>query len=266
MANAHRARKRFGQNFLNNEQTIQRLVSAISPQPQDQLIEIGPGLAAMTQPLLERVDKMEVIELDRDLIQRLQQLDPSGSKLIIHQGDALKFDFSDTADARRVVGNLPYNISTPIIFHLLEHLLCIVDMHFMLQKEVVDRICARPGERNFGRLSAMVQSQCCAQSLFEIHPQDFTPAPKVTSAFMRLSPHPQPLVSAHLREDFAQMVKLVFTQPRKTLANNLKKTLSLEQIEALDIDPSTRPQNLHIEQLIQLTQCKKNSCQKNSLK
>jgi len=257
MANAHRARKRFGQNFLNNEQTIQRLVSAISPQPQDQLIEIGPGLAAMTQPLLERVDKMEVIELDRDLIQRLQQLDPSCRKLIIHQGDALKFDFSDTAYARRVVGNLPYNISTPIIFHLLEHLPCIVDMHFMLQKEVVDRICARPGERNFGRLSAMVHSQCHAESLFEIQPQDFTPAPKVTSAFMRLSPHPQPLVSAHLRQDFAQMVKLVFTQPRKTLANNLKKTLTIEQIEALDIDPSTRPQNLHIEQLIKLTKYRK---------
>ena len=257
MPNPHKARKRFGQNFLNNEQTIQRLVSAISPHPQDQLIEIGPGLAAMTQPLLRRVDKMEVIELDRDLVKRLQQLDPSGNKLIIHQGDALKFDFSNTPYARRVVGNLPYNISTPIIFHLLKHLTYIVDMHFMLQKEVVDRICARPGERNFGRLSAMVHSQCHAESLFEIQPQDFTPAPKVTSAFMRLSPHPQPLVSAHLRQDFAQMVKLVFTQPRKTLANNLKKTLTIEQIEALDIDPSTRPQNLHIEQLIKLTKFRK---------
>ena len=257
MPNPHKARKRFGQNFLNNEQTIQRLVSAISPHPQDQLIEIGPGLAAMTQPLLRRVDKMEVIELDRDLVKRLQQLDPSGNKLIIHQGDALKFDFSNTPYARRVVGNLPYNISTPIIFHLLKHLTYIVDMHFMLQKEVVDRICARPGERNFGRLSAMVHSQCHAESLFEIQPQDFTPAPKVTSAFMRLSPHPQPLVSAHLRQDFAQMVKLVFTQPRKTLANNLKKTLTVEQIEALDIDPSTRPQNLHIEQLIKLTKYRK---------
>jgi 16S rRNA (adenine1518-N6/adenine1519-N6)-dimethyltransferase len=257
MPNPHKARKRFGQNFLNNEQTIQRLVSAISPHPQDQLIEIGPGLAAMTQPLLRRVDKMEVIELDRDLVKRLQQLDPSGNKLIIHQGDALKFDFSNTPYARRVVGNLPYNISTPIIFHLLKHLTYIVDMHFMLQKEVVDRICARPGERNFGRLSAMVHSQCHAESLFEIQPQDFTPAPKVTSAFMRLSPHPQPLVSAHLRQDFAQMVKLVFTQPRKTLANNLKKTLTIEQIEALDIDPSTRPQNLHIEQLIKLTKYRK---------
>lgn len=257
MPNPHKARKRFGQNFLNNEQTIQRLVSAISPHPQDQLIEIGPGLAAMTQPLLRRVDKMEVIELDRDLVKRLQQLDPSGNKLIIHQGDALKFDFSNTPYARRVVGNLPYNISTPIIFHLLKHLTYIVDMHFMLQKEVVDRICARPGERNFGRLSAMVHSQCHAESLFEIQPQDFTPAPKVTSAFMRLSPHPQPLVCAHLRQDFAQMVKLVFTQPRKTLANNLKKTLTIEQIEALDIDPSTRPQNLHIEQLIKLTKYRK---------
>jgi len=257
MPNPHKARKRFGQNFLNNEQTIQRLVSAISPHPQDQLIEIGPGLAAMTRPLLRRVDKMEVIELDRDLVKRLQQLDPSGNKLIIHQGDALKFDFSNTPYARRVVGNLPYNISTPIIFHLLKHLTYIVDMHFMLQKEVVDRICARPGERNFGRLSAMVHSQCHAESLFEIQPQDFTPAPKVTSAFMRLSPHPQPLVSAHLRQDFAQMVKLVFTQPRKTLANNLKKTLTIEQIEALDIDPSTRPQNLHIEQLIKLTKYRK---------
>lgn len=259
MSNAHRARKRFGQNFLNNEQTIQRLVSAISPQPQDQLLEIGPGLAAMTKPLLTRVDRMEVIELDRDLIQGLQQLDPAGNKLIIHQGDALKFDFSKAANARRIVGNLPYNISTPIIFHLLEHLAHIVDMHFMLQKEVVDRICALPGDRNFGRLSAMVQSQCSATSLFEIPPQDFTPAPKVISAFMRLNPHPQPLVSTHLRKDFAQLVKLAYTQPRKTLANNLKKTLTVKQIEALNIDPSTRPQNLCVEQLVKLTECVQNS-------
>jgi 16S rRNA (adenine1518-N6/adenine1519-N6)-dimethyltransferase len=255
MSNAHRARKRFGQNFLNNDQTIQRLVSAISPQKADRLLEIGPGLAAMTEPLMARVEKMEVIELDRDLIAGLTKFDPSGDRLIIHQGDVLKFDFSTTSSPRRVVGNLPYNISTPIIFHLLDSLEHIVDMHFMLQKEVVDRICAAPGERHFGRLSAMVQSQCSAISLFEINPQNFTPAPKVISAFMRLTPHAQPLVAQSLRPNFAKMVKYAFTQPRKTLANNLKKTLDVTQIEALGIDPTTRPQNLTIDNLVKLAEC-----------
>ena len=250
MSNAHRARKRFGQNFLNNEPIIQQLVAAIAVKPDDHVLEIGPGLAAMTRPLLAQLAQLEVIELDRDLVTHLENLSSAAHQLIIHQGDALEFDFSAATHRRRVVGNLPYNISTPLIFHLLDHLENIVDMHFMLQKEVVDKICAVSGDRNFGRLSAMVQSQCQVVSLFAIGPENFTPAPKVNSAFLRLIP--QPRVPEHLRSQFANVVRLAFTQPRKTLANNLKPHISSEQIESLELSPSTRPQNLSITDLVKL--------------
>ena len=255
MSNGHKARKRFGQNFLNNEHIIQRLVAAIAVKADDHVLEIGPGLAAMTQPLLAQLPRMEVIELDRDLVADLKKLSSHEHQLIMHQGDALKFDFSASPHPRRVVGNLPYNISTPLIFHLLDHLEHVVDMHFMLQKEVVDKICAVSGDRNFGRLSSMVQSQCQVVSLFDIGPENFTPAPRVNSAFLRLMPHPQPLVPEHLRLQFANLVRLAFTQPRKTLANNLKPHISSDQIESLELSPSIRPQNLSIADLLKLAQC-----------
>lgn len=252
MSSSHKARKRFGQNFLNNDHIIQRLVSAIAVKSDDHVLEIGPGLAAMTRPLLARLSSMEVIELDRDLIDDLAKLSDAEHKLIIHQGDVLEFDFGTSQHPRRVVGNLPYNISTPLIFHLLDHLDRIVDMHFMLQKEVVDRICATSGARNFGRLSVMVQSQCQVESLFDISPENFTPAPKVNSAFLRLTPHQQPLVPNNLKQHFAHVVRLAFTQPRKTLANNLKPYIKCDQIEKLELSANIRPQCLTIPDLVNL--------------
>ena len=248
----HRARKRFGQNFLVDTTIIQSLVKAISPLPSDKMIEIGPGLGALTTPLINKLDHLEVIELDRDLIKQLEVLKNESNKLTIYEADALKFDFSSAEYPRRIVGNLPYNISTPLIFHLLEHIHSIIDMHFMLQNEVVDRICATSGNRNFGRLSVMVQTKCHTQKLIPIPAQSFSPAPKVESAFMRLTPLEQPLVPAHLEQSFTKIVQICFSQPRKTINNNLKNFLSQNEIVDLGIDPSIRPQHLKIENLLSL--------------
>lgn len=254
----HRPRKRFGQNFLVDPTTIQSLISAIAPKKSDDILEIGPGLGALTSPLLKRVDRLEVVELDRNLINHLTQLETSDKELIIHQYDALKFDFSSTEIPRRIVGNLPYNISTPLIFHLLDHLDCVVDMHFMLQKEVVERICAQSGNRNFGRLAAMVQSKCTALRLIEVPPEKFSPAPKVTSAFLRLTPRDSRLVPAELETTFKEVVKDSFSQPRKTITNNLKDNFSQKMIEAADVDPSIRPQQLRLDDLLRLAKLKQN--------
>lgn len=221
--------------------------------PSDNIIEIGPGLGALTKPLLNKVDRIEVVELDRDLIHELNNLSEQENKLTVHQADALEFDFSQSPFPRRVVGNLPYNISTPLIFHLLEHIGSVIDMHFMLQNEVVDRICARNGDRNYGRLSVMVQVQCETQKLIHVPAESFSPAPKVESAFIRLTPREQPLVPESIQPQFKKMVQTCFTQPRKTINNNLKDTLEQDEIIKAGIDPSLRPQNLSIENLIALT-------------
>lgn len=250
----HRARKRFGQNFLVDPIIIQSLVSAIAPKSDDDILEIGPGLGALTRPLLSKVDQLEVVELDRDLIQQLQQLNSTDKTIVVHQCDALKFNFSCPEKPRRVVGNLPYNISTPLIFYLLDNLSSIIDMHFMLQKEVVDKICAPSGSRNFGRLSAMVQSKCTTQALIDVPAQSFSPAPKIMSAFIRLTPHPNALIPIELEANFKAIVQQCFSQPRKTLVNNLKKTLTASEIASADIDPTIRPQQLTLNNLITLAQ------------
>ncbi len=250
----HRARKRFGQNFLVDDNIIQSLMTAISPQPDDQIIEIGPGLGALTQPLLNKVNHLEVVELDRDLILDLEQLQTKTNKLTIHQSDALKFNFSQTNNPRRIVGNLPYNISTPLIFHLLEYIDSIVDMHFMLQNEVVDRLCANSGDRNFGRLSVMVQAQCKTQKLIHVPAESFSPKPKVESAFIHLTPHKQSPVPQHLTSEFKQIVQTCFSQPRKTVNNNLKKILSQSNLLDAGIDPGSRPQQLTLENFIALAE------------
>ena len=255
----HRARKRFGQNFLVDPTIIQSLVSAISPRKTDNILEIGPGLGALTKPLLSKVDRLEVVELDRDLIEQLKQLNSQEKTVIVHQDDALKFDFTDPANPRRIVGNLPYNISTPLIFHLLDQLPSIIDMHFMLQKEVVSRICAPSGSRNFGRLSAMVQSKCVAQQLMDVPANSFSPAPKVTSAFVRLTPHEQRLFSPDLENTFKVVVQKCFSQPRKTLSNNLKDAISHDQMTMIGIDPSIRPQQLTLDNLVALSKIHKNT-------
>ena len=250
---AHRPRKRFGQNFLIDSNIIQSLVTAINPKSSDNILEIGPGLGALTKPLLNMVEELEVIEFDRDLINELKNINNLTGKLTIHEFDALKFNFSQTKHCRRIVGNLPYNISTPLIFHLLDHIESIKDMHFMLQNEVVERMCADIGNRNYGRLSIMVQIHCKAQKLIHVPPESFSPAPKVESAFVRLSPHDHSLVPKDLLTQFKSIVKTCFSQPRKTINNNLKKVLTHEEIIAAGVNPSNRPQLLSIENLIALT-------------
>ena len=254
----HRARKRFGQNFLVDPTIIQSLVSAIAPKSNDNILEIGPGLGALTKPLLSKLNHLEVVELDRDLIQQLQQLNSIDKTIVVHQHDALKFDFSRPENPRRIVGNLPYNISTPLIFHLLDNLPSIIDMHFMLQKEVVNRICAPSGSRNFGRLSAMVQSKCSTQALIDVPAQSFSPAPKVMSAFIRLTPHSKNIIPTALEANFKMIVQQCFSQPRKTLINNLKKTFTADEIISAGIDPTMRPQQLSISNLITLAEIDQN--------
>lgn len=252
-APAHRARKRFGQNFLRDPGIIARIVRAIAPRPGERLVEIGPGQGALTEPLLEAAGALEVIELDRDLIPGLRVQFFNYPDFTIHEGDALKFDFAalkGMGPALRVVGNLPYNISTPLIFHLLATRGAVADMHFMLQKEVVERLAASPGDADWGRLSIMAQYHCRVDFLFVVPPEAFVPRPKVDSAIVRLVPHkelPHPAVDEVL---FADLVREAFAQRRKTLRNNLKGRIAPVALEALGIDPARRPQTLSVAELV----------------
>ena len=247
----HRARKRFGQNFLHDPRIIQGIVSAIHPQTTEHLVEIGPGMGALTAPLLASGAKLEVVELDRDLIPILQQKLGPAENLSIHQHDALKFDFCRLAaegEKLRVVGNLPYNISTPLIFHLLAQAHCVQDMHFMLQKEVVQRLAAVPGGGDYGRLSIMVQYHCLIEMLFIVPPGAFHPAPKVESAIVRLTPYTTRPVTVHDEAVLAQVVSQAFMQRRKTLRNNLKGLIDAATLEGLGIDPGRRPETLSLKE------------------
>ncbi len=252
-------KKRFGQNFLVQPGIVRRIVAAVAPRPEDALVEIGPGLGALTRALLEQLAEspwpLQVIELDRDMIPVLRALAPE-TRLEILSSDALQVNFGDLADSAgrvlRVVGNLPYNISTPLLFHLLDWRERIADMHFMLQKEVVDRIVARPGTSSYGRLSVMVQAACEAESLFPVAPGNFFPIPKVDSAFLRLKPHAEPLVPDLLKDDFAKGVSMAFAQRRKTLANNFKGTLNGDMLRSLDIDPQGRAETLDVPDFLRI--------------
>lgn len=247
----HIARKRFGQNFLVDSGIISAIVSAINPQRGDTVVEIGPGLGAITEPLLQRVDHLHVVEIDRDLIARLKK-QHSPERMTIHEGDALAFDFATIGQRLRLVGNLPYNISSPILFHALEHAAVIRDMHFMLQKEVVERLAAEPGGGDWGRLSIMVQYHCRVEHLFNVGPGAFNPPPKVDSAIVRLVPHavlPHPAKDARLLE---RVVREAFNMRRKTLRNTLKQLLSNEDIEAAGVDGSLRPEQLDLAAFVRL--------------
>ncbi len=253
---SHTPRKRFGQNFLHDQQVIQKIVAAIQPKPDDHLIEIGPGLGALTRQLLPLLNQLEAIELDRDLIPHLQKQCSSIGSLSIHSGDVLKLDFATLAqDDRplRLVGNLPYNISTPLIFHLLERHTLIQDMHFMLQKEVVDRLSAQPNSRDYGRLSVMVQRHCKVEPLFSIGPGAFNPPPKVHSSVVRLTPWLQPPVDIMNEKRFSQIVSAAFSQRRKTIRNSLKSLVSGEQFEATAIDPTRRAETLSLDEFATLS-------------
>jgi len=251
----HRARKRFGQNFLHDQGVIQRIVNSVNPRPGDNIVEIGPGLGALTELLFEASDNINVVELDRDLVQRLQQRFGQQANFHIHSSDALKFDFSALASEKklRIVGNLPYNISTPLLFHLMEQIDSIQDIHCMLQKEVVDRICAGPGENNYGRLSIMLQYHCQPQHLFNVDASAFQPPPKVDSAILRLTPHAEAPVTVKDKQLFALVVAQAFSQRRKTLRNCLKTLLNAEQIEAAGIDPTARPETLSLAEFARLS-------------
>jgi len=245
----HQAKKRFGQNFLHDPGVIQRIIDSINPKPDEHLVEIGPGQGAITRELLKRAGRLDAVELDRDLIHPLAVSCADLGELNIYNSDALRFDFSSLAtDGRplRLVGNLPYNISTPILFHLLQYADSIRDMHFMLQKEVVDRMAAGPGSKTYGRLSVMMQAWCNIEALFEIGPGAFKPAPKVDSAIVRLVPYREPPHPIDDAACFAQLVTSAFAQRRKTLRNSLSKLMDAEQISAAGIDPTLRAERLSL--------------------
>ena len=250
----HRARKRFGQNFLHDQGVIQRIVSALRTKAGDRIVEIGPGLGALTQPLIEAAGHIDVVELDRDLVERLQRRF-TAEQVTIHSGDALKFDFRALAGEGgklRIIGNLPYNISTPLLFHLMDQLDVVQDIHCMLQKEVVERMAAQPGDDDYGRLSVMLQYHCDVIKLFNVGPGAFNPAPKVESAVARLPPHITKPVQVNDEKLFGQLVNQAFSQRRKTLRNCLKTLLSAEEIEACGIDPTVRPETLSLSEFAKL--------------
>ena len=252
----HKAKKRFGQNFLHDPGVIQRIITCIHPKSDEHLVEIGPGQGAITRELLKCTGRLDAVELDRDLIHPLAVSCADLGELNIYNSDALKFDFSQLAlDGRplRLVGNLPYNISTPILFHLLQYADVIRDMHFMLQKEVVDRMAAGPGSKTYGRLSVMMQAWCQIEALFEIGPGAFKPAPKVDSAIVRLIPYTEP---PHTIDDtvyFSRLVTSAFAQRRKTLRNSLGKLMHADQITAAGIDPSLRAERLSLADFVRLS-------------
>ncbi len=242
----HQARKRFGQNFLHDPGVIERIVRSINPRPDDAIVEIGPGLGALTEEILAVNPRLQVVELDRDLIPVLRTKFFNYPEFRIHEADALKFDFSQLAADRplRIIGNLPYNISTPLIFHLLGQAGVVQDMHFMLQKEVVQRLAAVPGDNNYGRLGIMAQYFCKVQPLFEVGPGAFRPAPKVDSAIVRLVPHatlPHPAKDLSILQS---VVRTAFNARRKTLRKALGGLVSVAQLQSLGIDDGLRPENL----------------------
>jgi 16S rRNA (adenine1518-N6/adenine1519-N6)-dimethyltransferase len=232
-----KTRKRFGQHFLHDPGILQRIVAAIAPARGDAVVEIGPGEGALTRLLLERVDQMAAIEIDRDLASRLAEEFPKG-RLELVRGDALGYDFSALPEGIRIVGNLPYNISTPLLFHLARFAERVRDMHFLLQREVVERMVAKPSTPEYGRLSVMLQVRFAMHKLFNVAPGAFRPPPKVESAVVRMTP----LAAVAIPEKFADVVRKAFSARRKTLRNALE--ISPEDFAELGLDPKLRPENL----------------------
>lgn len=242
-----RARKRFGQHFLHDPGVLARIVAAIDPKPGERIVEIGPGLGALSRPLLERCRRLEVIEIDRDVIPELRKRCTGAGELVVHEGDVLEIDIPALHGGGaplRICGNLPYNISTPLLFHLLEARAVIADMHFMLQQEVVDRIVAKPGNKIYGRLTVMLAAACSSEALFRVGRGAFQPPPAVDSAFLRLIPHlaaPFPLPDP---VRFARVVASAFSMRRKTLRNSLRGLVDPDAFEATGIAANRRPETL----------------------
>lgn len=252
----HFARKRFGQNFLHDESVIENIVAAIQPKKDQALVEIGPGLAALTLPVSDYLDHLTVIEIDRDLAARLVENPFLKDKLTVIEQDAMNVDFNALSakmqQPLRVFGNLPYNISTPLMFHLFEYTTVISDMHFMLQKEVVNRLVAAPNSKTYGRLSVMAQYYCQIIPVLEVPPTAFKPAPKVDSAVIKLIPHKvQPYPVSDIKA-LSRITTAAFNQRRKTIRNSLGQLFTVEQLAALDINLDLRAENLSLEQYCQL--------------
>jgi 16S rRNA (adenine1518-N6/adenine1519-N6)-dimethyltransferase len=250
-----RARRRFGQHFLHDPGVIARIVAAIDPRPGERVVEIGPGTGALTLPLLARCGRLDVIEIDRDLARDLPRRAAGAGELVVHQADALEFDFRALragGPRLRLCGNLPYNISTPLLFHLLEAREAIADMHFMLQKEVVERIVARPGGKDYGRLTVMLAAACRSQSLFRVGRGAFQPPPAVDSAIVRLVPHDHPPFPLADPARFARLVAAAFQMRRKALRNSLRGLLDPAAFEAAGIDSGRRPETLSPEEFARL--------------
>jgi len=251
----HQARKRFGQHFLHDQNVIDAILRAIDPHPGENLLEIGPGQGALTYPLLQRCDKLIAIELDRDLVPVLSRQAKGLGRLEIINADILEFELSSIPGNKifRVLGNLPYNISTPLMFHLLESVEQIQDMHFMVQKEVALRIVAHPGEPNYGRLSVMLQYQCDCQYLLDVAPSSFKPPPRVDSAVIRMVPFGSPEHDVGDYKNFSGIVQAAFSQRRKTISNSLKSVLDRKTIIACEIDPGLRAENLSVADFARLS-------------
>ena len=245
----HVPRKRFGQHFLVDQRVIDRIIQAIDPKPDEHIVEIGPGLGALTVPLLEHAGLLHVVELDRDLCDRLRERYPA-ERLSVHQADALRFDFARLPAPLRIVGNLPYNISTPLLFHLSNSADRCSDLHFMLQQEVVDRMVARPSHPDYGRLSVMLQYRFRMERLFAVPPEAFRPAPKVHSACVRLVPRPSQERKALDELALAKVVVKAFSMRRKTLRNALDGLIPESELAALGIDPGARAQTLRVEDFV----------------
>jgi 16S rRNA (adenine1518-N6/adenine1519-N6)-dimethyltransferase len=253
----HKARKRFGQNFLIDQQVIGQIVTAINPSSDDNLIEIGPGMAAITEHLVKLCPSMTLVELDRDLIEFLKRKLIDHPSVSIINGDALKTNFGEfyQGEKLRLVGNLPYNISTPLLFHLLDTKEYIRDMHFMLQREVVDRLSASPGEKSYGRLSVMIQYHCRVMPLIPVPPSSFNPAPKVQSAVVRLTPYDEPPHKAENPELLSKIVSLCFQQRRKTLKNCLNSYAQYILSDTNTVDLTKRPEQLSVAEFVDLSNC-----------
>ncbi|MBI1394580.1 MAG: 16S rRNA (adenine(1518)-N(6)/adenine(1519)-N(6))-dimethyltransferase RsmA [Betaproteobacteria bacterium] len=242
----HVARKRFGQHFLVDRAIIRRIVDAIAPAVTDHVVEIGPGLGALTTPLLERLDHLDVLEIDRDIAASLRREHPP-ERLTVHEGDALAFDLASLGHDLRIVGNLPYNISTPILFHIARHLPVIRDCHFMLQREVVDRMVAPPGNKAFGRLSVMLQYRFEMEKLLDVAAGAFRPPPQVRSAVVRMTPlRSDERVRAQDERTFNELVTQAFSFRRKTLRNAMQGLLDESGIEAAGLDPGARPETIDV--------------------
>ncbi len=247
----HKAKKKFGQNFLVDEQIIADIISAIRPEPEDSMVEIGPGLGALTRPLLKKLKHLHVVEIDRDIIARLENDYPK-NKLIIHAGDALEFDLANLPTPLRIVGNLPYNISSPLLFHFAAYAERITDMHFMLQNEVVERMVAEPSTSEYGRLSVMLQYRFHMEKLLDVPPESFRPAPKVDSAIVRMIPLPVSEITVRNEKLLAAIVRTAFGQRRKTLRNTLRSYLDEMDFEKLGINPQLRAENLAVADFIKV--------------